>query len=58
MPLFRQARYGCNFFVNRDDKVVSVPIKVEERLVHIKEEESQIAEVDGAVPGDDSLKSE
>lgn len=46
------------FLVNRDDKVVSVPIKVEERLVHIKEEESQIAEIDGAVPGDESLKSE
>ena len=46
------------FLVNRDEKMVSVPIKVEKRSIMIREEESQIAEVDGAVPGDDTLKSE
>ncbi len=42
------------FLVHRDDKSVSVPIKVEKRSIVMKEEESQIAEVDGAVPGDES----
>ena len=39
------------FLVERDDKKVSVPIKVEMRSVIIDQEESQIAEVDGALPG-------
>ena len=45
------------FVVRRDDKTVSVPIKVEKRAVLLREEESKIAEVDGAVPGGDSLRS-
>ncbi|MEK9773690.1 MAG: S1C family serine protease [Opitutae bacterium] len=55
---FAQPGTVLTFLVNRDDKVVSVPIKVEKRSVLIKEEESQIAEVDGAVPGDDSFETE
>lgn len=46
------------FLVKRDEKMLTIPIKVEQRSVMLREEESQIAEVDGAVPGDDSLKSE
>ena len=46
------------FVVQRDNKTVSVPIKVEKRAVVLKEEESKIAEVDGAVPGGDSLQSQ
>ena len=47
-----------SFIVERDDKTVSVPIKVEKRSVITKEEESQIAEVDGAVPEKDSVETE
>lgn len=47
-----------SFLVNRDKKIVTVPIKVEKRSIVAKEEESQIAEVDGAVPEDDSVKVE
>ena len=43
-----------NFVVQRDDKVLTIPIKVEKRSVVIKEQESQIAEVDGALPGEES----
>jgi len=42
-----------DFLVRRDEKVVTVPIKVEKRSVLIKEDESQIAEVDGAIPESD-----
>lgn len=45
------------FVVTRDNKNVSVPIKVEKRSVVQKEEQSQIAEVDGALPGEDSSRS-
>ena len=41
------------FLVRRDDKQVTVPIKVEKRSVLMKEEESQVAEVDGAIPESD-----
>ena len=41
------------FVVERDGKKVSVPIKVEmRRQVIVDQEESQIAEVDGALPDD------
>jgi len=39
-----------DFVVRRDQKFITVPIKVEKRSVLIKDEESQIAEVDGAIP--------
>ena len=46
------------FLVRRDDKQVTVPIKVEKRSVLMKEEESQVAEVDGAIPESDPVLSE
>ena len=42
------------FKVKRDEKVLSIPIKVEKRSVVMRDEESQIAEVDGTVPGQQS----
>lgn len=42
------------FTVYRDNKKLTVPIKVEKRSVVAKEPESQIAEVDGALPEVDS----
>jgi len=45
------------FLVTRDNKTVSVPIKVEKRSVVPNEEQSQIAEVDGALPGQESSQS-
>jgi S1-C subfamily serine protease len=46
------------FVVERDNKKVSVPIKVEMRSVIVDQEESQIAEVDGALPGADRTSSD
>lgn len=43
------------FTVDRDEKTVSVPIKVEKRSVVMSQEESQIAEIDGAIPGAESI---
>ena len=42
---------GSLCVVRRDDKTVSVPIKkAEKRAVLLREEESKIGEVDGAMP--------
>lgn len=51
---FAKPKTMVNFVVQRDDKVLTIPIKVEKRSVVIKEQESQIAEVDGALPGEES----
>ncbi|MDG1173291.1 MAG: hypothetical protein P8M67_03235, partial [Opitutales bacterium] len=51
---FAKPKTMVNFVVQRDDKVLTIPMKVEKRSVVIKEQESQIAEVDGALPGEES----
>jgi len=47
-----------SFQVERDGKILVVPIKVDKRSVMVKDEESQIAEVDGAVPDDNPEDAE